>query len=68
MSKTMSIGSINFIRSIMEKEWFTAKEVARTFGVHPRTISRLCEEGKIHCVKFTRIYRIHRSELLKLIT
>lgn len=41
------------------------KQAARILNVNPRTVSRLCEAGKIRAVKVASLWRINRDALLE---
>ena len=47
------------------KKLFTAGETANFSRVHPRTVLRWIEEGKLDAFKPVREYRISREQILK---
>ncbi len=49
-------------------EILTIREVAEYFKLSPTTIWRWCNEGRLPAFKVGRSWRIHRSEVEKIIT
>ncbi|MEJ2558562.1 MAG: helix-turn-helix domain-containing protein [Anaerolineae bacterium] len=52
----------------MMDEILTIREVAEYFKLSPTTIWRWCSEGRLPAFKVGRSWRIHRSEVEKIIT
>lgn len=42
-------------------------EVSRFVGVKPRTVARWCREGKIDALKVGRVWRVHRTEVKRIV-
>lgn len=42
----------------------SSKEAARILGVSERTVTRMCEQGKLKAVKVMSLWRINRDALL----
>lgn len=43
----------------------SSKEAARILGVSDRTVTRMCEQGKLKAVKVMSLWRINRDALLE---
>lgn len=43
----------------------SSKEAARILGVSERTVTRMCEQGKLKAVKVMSLWRINRDALLE---
>lgn len=43
----------------------TAREAAGILNVHPRTVARMCEQGKIKAVKVMSTWRVNSAALLE---
>ena len=41
-------------------------EVGRVLGVRPRTVARWCRNGDVSALKVGRVWRIHRTEVRRL--
>lgn len=41
-----------------------ARQAATILNVHPRTVARMCEQGKLKAVKVMSVWRINRDALL----
>jgi len=48
-----------------DKIYFRPDEVAKYFGIHIRTVYRLCEQGDLQYIRIRRNIRIKRSSILK---
>src|ERR671916_2602169 len=46
-----------------QKELLSAEDVARYFGVGQMTVYRWCKEGRLHCIKLGKQWRIRREAL-----
>jgi excisionase family DNA binding protein len=46
-------------------EYFTPKEVGKMLKISARTVSRLCEAGKIRYVPFGNLKRISKESILE---
>ena len=40
------------------------KQAARVLNCHPRTVTRMCEQGKLKAVRVMSLWRINRDALL----
>ena len=45
-------------------ELLDAKQAAEILNVNPRTVTRMCEQGKLKAVKVMSLWRINRDALL----
>ncbi len=60
MLEVLSIESRN-IELVTESELLTPSEVARLFGVNPKTVTRWAEAGKLHAVWTIGGHRRYRA-------
>jgi excisionase family DNA binding protein len=53
--------------SSLEEDILTVREVADLLKLHPKTINKLANSGKLPACKFGRQWRFRKSEVLKLL-
>lgn len=50
----------------MSVRQLTTKQLARRWGMRPRTVTRWCREGKIKAEKWGRVWRVPMAEVLRM--
>lgn len=48
-------------------ELLNTEQAARILNVHRRTVARMCQSGKIRCVRIGSRWRVNRDALLRLV-
>lgn len=52
------------IIKVEDKEWLTVSEVAKVFGMHPITVYRMVEQGRLPAARVGRAIRIPVSAIV----